>query len=94
MLWVPTVLNLHFWLLTAPMAGWDICNMMCPGLAGGSGRQPAIAAGASRRLRVASERVVIAGALVSPRQRLSAPTLRSRRQSKMSQGQKGPAAWQ
>jgi hypothetical protein len=33
MLWVPTVPHLYFWLLTAPMAGWDICNMMC--LAGG-----------------------------------------------------------
>jgi hypothetical protein len=26
----------------APMAGWDICNMMCPGLAGGSGLEQAI----------------------------------------------------
>jgi hypothetical protein len=29
-----------FLLLTAPMAGWDICNMMC--LAGGSGLEQAI----------------------------------------------------
>ncbi len=41
MLWVPTVPHLYFWLLTAPMAGWDICNMMCPGQAGGSGMQQA-----------------------------------------------------
>jgi hypothetical protein len=40
MLWVPTVLHLLFLLLTAPMAGWDICNMMC--LAGGSGLEQAI----------------------------------------------------
>ncbi len=39
MLWVPTVPHLYFWLLTAPMAG---CNMMCPGLAGGSGLEQAI----------------------------------------------------
>jgi hypothetical protein len=32
---VPTIPHLYFWLLTAPMAGWDICNMMC--MAGGSG---------------------------------------------------------
>ncbi len=28
--------------LTAPMAGWDICNFMCQGLAGGSGLKQAI----------------------------------------------------
>jgi hypothetical protein len=43
MLWVPTVPHLYFWLLTAPMAGWDICNMMC--LAGGSGLEQAIVDG-------------------------------------------------
>ncbi len=31
-----------FCLLTAPMAGWDICYMMCSGLAGGSGLEQAI----------------------------------------------------
>jgi hypothetical protein len=40
MLWVPTVPHIYFLLLTAPMAGWDICNMMC--LAGGSGLEQAI----------------------------------------------------
>jgi hypothetical protein len=37
---VSTFPHLYFWLLTAPMAGWDICNMMC--LAGGSGLEQAI----------------------------------------------------
>ena len=58
MLWVPTVPHLYFWLLTAPMAGWDICNMMC--LAGGSGQEQAIvdadAAMPPEGLPVASER--------------------------------------
>jgi hypothetical protein len=40
MLWVPTVPHLYFGLLTAPMAGLDICNMMCR--AGGSGLEQAI----------------------------------------------------
>ena len=42
MLLVPTVPHLYFWLLIASMAGWIICNMMCPGLAGGSGLEQAI----------------------------------------------------
>ena len=58
MLWVPTVPHLHFWLLTAPLAGWDICNMMC--MAGGSGLEQAIvdadAAMPPEGLPVASER--------------------------------------
>ncbi len=58
MLWVPTVPHLYIWLLTAPMAGWDICNMMC--LAGGSGLEQADvdadAAMPPEDLPVASER--------------------------------------
>jgi hypothetical protein len=42
MLWVPTVPHLHVLLLTAPMAGWDIRNMMCQGRAGESGLEQAI----------------------------------------------------
>jgi hypothetical protein len=44
MLWVPTVPQPYFWFLTAPMAGpgWDIYNMMCPGLAGGLGLEQGI----------------------------------------------------
>ena len=70
MLWVPTFphSDLHFWLLTAPMAGWDICNMMC--LAGGSSLEQAIvdadAAMPPEGLPVASEpQVVRADALGS-----------------------------
>ena len=52
-----------FWLLTAPMAGWDICNMMCPGLAGGSGLEQAIVDADAdmppEGLPVASERQVV-----------------------------------
>ncbi len=63
MLWVPMVLHLYFWLLTAPMAGWDICNMMCPGLAGGSGLEQAIVDADAdmppEGLPVASERQVV-----------------------------------
>ena len=58
MLWVLTVPHLHFWLLTAPMAGCDICNMMC--LPGGSGlEQTSVDADAAmppEGLPVASER--------------------------------------
>ena len=58
MLWVPTVPHLYFWLLTAPLAGWDICNMMC--LASGSGMEQATvdadAAMPPEGLPVASER--------------------------------------
>ncbi len=61
--------GLHFWLLTAPMAGWD-SNMMCPSLAGGSGlKQVIVDADADmppEGLPVASEwQVVRAGALGS-----------------------------
>jgi hypothetical protein len=42
MLWVSTVPHIHFWLLVAPMADWDVCNMMCQGLAGVSGLKQAI----------------------------------------------------
>ncbi len=63
MLWVPTVPHLHFWLLTAPMEGWDIFNMMCPGLAGGSGLEQAIVDADAdlhpEGLPVASERQVV-----------------------------------
>jgi hypothetical protein len=57
MLWFPTVPHLYFWLPTAPMAGWDICNMC---LAGGSGLEQAFvdadAAMPPEGLPVASER--------------------------------------
>ena len=54
MLWVPTVPHLYFWLLTAPMAGWEICNMMC--LAGGSGLEQAIVDADASRMSSCSKR--------------------------------------
>jgi hypothetical protein len=63
MLLASTIPHLPFWLLTAPMAGWDICNMTCQGLAGGSGLKQAIVDADAdmppEDLPVASERQVV-----------------------------------
>ncbi len=63
MLWASTVPRLYFLLFTAPTAGWDICNMMCLGLACGSGMDQAIVDADAymppEGLPVASERQVV-----------------------------------